>query len=129
MSVTRISEEGLLQILNNRVVTPVTCIVKFYSNSCHMCHSLQEYFVDISKQYELDPNIVFYAYNVDDDPSIEKRLSFSGVPTIVAINPNPDLPPRKLADHKAMPEPADPHKKTWYKVRDIKNFIEKERIK
>ena len=65
MSVTRISEDGLKQILNNRVLTPVTCIVKFYSNSCHMCHSLQEYFVTIAEQYELDPNIVFYAYNVE----------------------------------------------------------------
>ena len=129
MSVTRISEDGLKQILNNRVLTPVTCIVKFYSNSCHMCHSLQEYFVTIAEQYKLDPNIVFYAYNVDDDPSIEKRLSFTGVPTIIAINPNPDLPPRMLAEHKVMPEPEDPHKKTWYKVRDIKNFIEQERIK
>jgi|TARA_R110000787_G_scaffold260424_1_gene365659 hypothetical protein len=129
MSVTRISEVGLNQILNNRVLAPVTCVIKFYSNDCHMCHSLQEYYLDVSNQYELDPNIVFYAYNVDDDPAIEKRLNFSGVPTIVAINPNPELPPRKMARHVAMPEPEEPNKKTWYKVRDIKNFIEQERIK
>ena len=127
MSVTRISEVGLNQILNNRVLAPVTCVIKFYSNDCHMCHSLQEYYLDVSNQYELDPNIVFYAYNVDDDPAIEKRLNFSGVPTIVAINPK--LPPRKMARHVAMPEPEEPNKKTWYKVRDIKNFIEQERIK
>ena len=129
MSVTRISEVGLNQILNNRVLAPVTCVIKFYSNDCHMCHSLQEYYLDVSNQYELDPNIVFYEYNVDDDPAIEKRLNFSGVPTIVAINPNPELPPRKMARHVAMPEPEEPNKKTWYKVRDIKNFIEQERIK
>ena len=43
MSVTRISEEGLLQILNNRVVTPVTCIVKFYSNSCHKVRDIKNF--------------------------------------------------------------------------------------
>mgnify|MGYP001046152009 CR=1 FL=1 len=129
MSVNRISEDGLNMILSNRVLAPVTCVVKFYSNSCHMCHSLQEYFMDISNQYELDPNIVFYAYNVDDDPAIEKKLKFNGVPTIIAINPNPELPPRKPAEYKTMPEPEDPHKKTWYKVRDIQKFIEEEKIK
>lgn len=129
MSVDRISEDGLNMILSNRVLAPVTCVVKFYSNGCHMCHSLQEYFMDISNQYELDPNIVFYAYNVDDDPAIEKRLKFNGVPTIIAIKPNPDSPPRKPAEYKTMPEPEDPHKKTWYKVRDIKKFIEEEKIK
>ena len=129
MSVNRISEDGLNMILSNRVLAPVTCVVKFYSNSCHMCHSLQEYFMDISNQYELDPNIVFYAYNVHDDPAIEKKLKFNGVPTIIAINPNPELPPRKPAEYKTMPEPEDPHKKTWYKVRDIQKFIEEEKIK
>ena len=129
MSVQRISEEGLNQILNNRVLAPVTCVIKFYSNGCHMCHSLQEYYLEISNQYELDPNIVFYAYNVDDDPAVEKRLNFNGVPTIFAINPNPDLPPKKMAKYKSMPEPTEPHKKTWYRVRDIKKFVEEEKIK
>lgn len=129
MSVSRISQEGLEHILNNRVMVPVTCIIKFYSNNCHLCHALQEYYVNISNQYELDQDIVFYAYNVDDDPSIEKRLKFSGVPTILAINPNPDMPSRKMAKYSVLPEPPEPHQKTWYRVRDIKKFIEEERIK
>ena len=129
MSVSRISQEGLEHILNNRVMVPVTCIIKFYSNNCHLCHALQEYYVNISNQYELDQDIVFYAYNVDDDPSIEKKLKFSGVPTILAVNPNPDMPSRKMAKYSVLPEPSEPHKKTWYRVRDIKKFIEEERIK
>ena len=127
-NVTRISQEGLQQILNNRVLAPVTCIIKFYSNNCHLCHSLQEYYVKIADEYELDPNIVFYAYNIDDDPDASKRLKFDGVPTILAINPHPEAPPKKTAKYTVLPEPEKPHKKTWYTVRQIKDFIENERI-
>ena len=89
MSVHRISDDGLNKILHNRVVEPITCVIKFYSNGCHMCHALQQYYIDISQEYETDPNIVFYAYNVDDDPSIEKLLKFQGVPTIAIVKPDP----------------------------------------
>ncbi len=129
MSVNRISAQGLEQIINNRVLSPVTCIIKFYSNGCHLCHNLQEYYVDLSDRYELDPKIVFYAYNVDDDPSVEKRLKFDGVPTIVAINPDPDAPPKKRAQCMILEEPEEPHPKTWYKVKNIKEFIDNVRVK
>lgn len=129
MSVKRISDSGLEKIINNRVMTPVTCVVKFYSNGCHLCHALQSYFVDLSDLYEYDPNIVFYAYNIDDDPSIVKKLKFDGVPSIAVFNPNPELPRNRFAPHKFLDEPMNPHEKTWYKVKDIKKFIETERIK
>ena len=128
-AVQRISDQRLDHILNNRVLVPVTCIIKFYSNNCHLCHALQGYYVDVAKEYEMDPNIVFYAYNIDDDPSIEKKLHFKGVPTIAAITPNPDLPPRKSPKIKICPEPSKPHKATWYRTKDIKKFVEEEKIK
>ena len=129
MSVKRISDSGLEKILNNKVLAPVTCVVKFYSNNCHLCHALQDYYVDLSDLYEYDPDIVFYAYNLDDDPSISKKLRFDGVPSIAVFNPNPELPTRKHAPYKFLGEPEKPHAKTWYRVKDIKKFIEKERIK
>jgi thiol-disulfide isomerase/thioredoxin len=129
MNVSRISSEGLELILNNRVLKPVTCIIKFYSNGCHLCHALQDYYVDIADKYALDENIVFYAYNVDDDKTIEKRLAFDGVPTIIAVNPNPDAPARIRAKHTVMQEPENPHDKTWYRVKDILQFVERNKIK
>lgn len=129
MSVNRISSDGLELILSNKVLAPVTCIVKFYSNGCHLCHALQDYYVDISNKYELDQKIVFYAYNVDDDPSIEKKLEFDGVPTIIAVNPNPEAPPRMRAKHVVMAEPENPHDKTWYRVKEIIEFVERNKIK
>jgi len=129
MSVNRISSEGLELILSNKVMAPVTCVIKFYSNGCHLCHALQDYYVDIADKYALDQNVVFYAYNVDDDPSIEKKLGFDGVPTIVVASPNPEAPPRLRAKYKVMPEPENPHDKTWYRVREIIEFIERNKIK
>lgn len=129
MNVNRISSDGLELILSNKVMVPVTCIVKFYSNGCHLCHALQDYYVDIADKYSMDQNLVFYAYNVDDDPSIEKKLGFDGVPTIVAINPDPDAPPRLRAKYAVMEEPENPHDKTWYRVKDIIQFVERNKIK
>jgi hypothetical protein len=83
----------------------------------------------LSEKYELDQKIVFYAYNVDDDPGVEKRLKFDGVPTIVAINPNPDAPSSKRAQCMILEEPENPHPKTWYKLRDIKKFIDDVRVR
>jgi len=128
MNVKRISSEGLAKILHNRVVVPVTCVIKFYSNNCHLCHALQEYYVDIANEYEMDPNIVFYAYNVADDPSIEKTMKFNGVPTIAVVNPSPKSSPKTMSKYKVLAEPERPNEKTWYRVSDIKNFIEKEKI-
>jgi len=128
MNVKRISNEGLEKILHNKVLTPVTCVVKFYSNDCHLCHALQEYYVDIAKQYELDSKIVFYAFNIDDDPSISKMLKFEGVPTIAVVNPTPQASPKRLSKHRVLDEPEKPNEKTWYRVSDIKKFIEQEKI-
>jgi|TARA_R110000787_G_scaffold124969_3_gene236053 thiol-disulfide isomerase/thioredoxin len=127
VNVKRITDEGLSMILHNQVKRPVNCVIKFYSNDCHLCHALQEYYAAIADSYDSDPNVVFYAYNVDDDPSVEKLLKFKGVPTIAIIKPDPDMPARRLSAYKILEEPEEPNKKTWYRVKDIKEFIEKEK--
>lgn len=126
MKVQRINEESLHQILHNQVREPITCVIKIYSNSCHLCHSLQNYYLDVAKEFSNESDLYFYAFNIKDDPSIEKLLKFKGVPTIISIKPNPDRSKKKLAEYNVIPEPAKPHRKTWFTTKHMRDFIKKE---
>ena len=122
MPVHRISRDSLDNLLKGKVKQNATFVLKFYSNNCHMCHSLKDYFVDISNK-EQYKDLYFFAYNIDDYPEIEKKLKFKGVPTIFVVHANiGDRVPRM----KLLPEPSAPNDKTWYKTIDICNFIDKE---
>jgi thiol-disulfide isomerase/thioredoxin len=119
MSIERLSKAALIKVMNGEIKADAECIVKFYSNECHLCHSLQEYYLDIAKDDEFS-YVNFYAFNIADFPSVEKLLGFNGVPTIVylgitALNKNPKI--------RVLPEPEYPNEKTWYTTRDIKEFI------
>ena len=72
MAVTRISKESLEDLLKGKVKEDATCVLKFYSNECHLCHALQDYFVAIS-DIEKYNDLHFFAYNIDDNP---KLISF-----------------------------------------------------
>tara|TARA_X000001388_G_C2177221_1_gene102138 strand:+ start:355 stop:624 length:270 start_codon:yes stop_codon:yes gene_type:complete len=89
-----------------------------------MCHSLHDYYLDISnvEKYE---NVHFFAFNIDDDPNIETDLNFKGVPTLFVIHSHIGNRPATL---RMMPEPDDPSDATWYKVKEIKKFIDKEAL-
>ena len=122
MSVTRISPDALKKILSGRVKEDATCIIKFYSNECHMCQTLSPYFEDIANKPEHE-KLHFFAFNVLDYPKIEKLLGFNGVPTISMVRTNPGkISPRV----RIMADPENPHKKTWYTVKEITDFIERE---
>tara|TARA_A100001011_G_scaffold385744_2_gene460291 strand:+ start:6707 stop:7081 length:375 start_codon:yes stop_codon:yes gene_type:complete len=124
MPVNRISRQSLNDILTGTVSEDATCVIKFYSNNCHMCHSLHDYYLDISnvEKYE---NVHFFAFNIDDDPNIETDLNFKGVPTLFVIHSHIGNRPATL---RMMPEPDDPSDATWYKVKEIKKFIDKEAL-
>jgi len=124
MAVTRISKESLEDLLKGKVKEDATCVLKFYSNECHLCHALQDYFVAIS-DIEKYNDLHFFAYNIDDNPKIEKQLGFKGVPTIFVIHSNIGNRP---ATWRLLPEPEKPNDTTWYKVNDIKDFIDKEAL-
>ena len=124
MPVSRISRESLDEILDGKVKEAGTCVVKFYSNSCHMCHSLHDYYIDISEN-EKYKDLHFLAFNIDDDPSIETKLKFKGVPTIFVMHSHIGNRPATL---RLLEDPADPSELTWYKVNDIKDFIEREAL-
>ena len=70
MSVSRITIDGLKKIIAGKVKEDATCVIKFYSNDCHLCHNLKEYYHDISNAESYE-DIHFFAFNVDSHPSIE----------------------------------------------------------
>ena len=119
MIVKRISAKSLNDILNGNTTKPVTCMIKVYSNECNYCHNLKEYYEDIAQNYK---DIYFYAFNIADDMSLESRLGFNGIPTIIKVHADP--PNAKV---NILGDPDRPNKLTWYRSKDIKNFIEETR--
>ena len=119
MKVHRLSKLALQKILQGKVDGEITCVIKFYSNGCHYCHELHEPYIKLAGDYE---DIHFFAFNIDDYPQIEKVVGFKGIPTLCLVKTGTNVPKRRV-----MPDPKTPHKKTWYHVKDIKKFIEKER--
>ena len=124
MPVTRISNESLDKLLQGRVKEAATCVLKFYSNGCHMCHSLSSYYKDISDD-EKYKDLHFFAVNIDDYPELERRLKFKGVPTIFILHSNIG---NRSPILRMIEEPENPNDKTWYKVSDIKKFIDREAL-
>ena len=58
MAVTRITREALDRLLGGEIKENATFMLKFYSNNCHLCHSLSDYYVDISEKKEYE-NLYF----------------------------------------------------------------------
>ena len=123
MSIPRLSLSALEKLLKGQVTEDATCVIKFYSNGCHLCHALQEYYAAIAEEDKYS-DLHFFAFNVDDHPHIEKRLKFDGVPTISVIRSKKGKPKSAV---RIMPEPEKPNEKTWYKVNEIRKFIDKEK--
>ena len=124
MPVTRITREALDAVLKGEIKENATLVLKFYSNDCHLCHSLKDYYVDVSDKEEYS-KLHFFAYNIDDYPELESRLRFKGVPTIFVIHTNIG---NRRPTLRLMPEPSNPNDKTWYKTSDICNFLNKEAL-
>jgi len=124
VAVTRITRDALDRLLKGEIKENATFVLKFYSNNCHLCHSLKDYFVDISKKKEYE-SLHFFAYNIDDYPELEKTLRFKGVPTIFVIHTNIGKRRPKVV---LMPEPESPNDLTWYKTSEICSFITQEAL-
>lgn len=120
MSVLRIPKDSLEKIRQGKtnITKPTACVIKFYSNNCHLCHALSTYYVDISNKEEFE-NIHFYAYNIDTDPEIAERLGLNGVPSIGLYNVAPNRRPKLIL----LKDPDRPNQETWYTVGDITTFI------
>jgi thiol-disulfide isomerase/thioredoxin len=123
MSVSRLSSEALEKILSGKVKEDSVCVIKFYSNDCHLCHNLQDYYVDIASD-EKYSDVHFFAFNIEDNQAIEKKLKFNGVPTISMVKTYvSDMKPRI----RVLSDPPDPQEKTWYTSKYIRDFIEREK--
>ena len=120
MAVSRISKAGILKMLkgNVSVSSDTLCVIKFYSNGCHLCHALSQYYQEISDSYE---NVLFYAFNVDDDDEVPSRFNLNGVPSISMMS----VKKGKKAKTKHLPDPENPNSETWFTVGEIKRFIDK----
>jgi thioredoxin-like negative regulator of GroEL len=121
MSVKKISKQALDKIMAGKVREPATCVIKFYSNTCDLCHNLQEYYEAIAERDEFT-DIHFFAFNIDEHPAIEKALGFNGVPTLSLMKVG--IPKKRI---RILEDPEDPHKLTWYRSSEIIDFIERER--
>ena len=124
MPVTRISREALDSLLKGEIKQNATFVLKFYSNDCHLCHSLKDYYIDVSNKEEYK-DLHFFAYNIDDYPELEDRLKFKGVPTIFVIHSNIG---NRRPTLRLLPEPENPNAKTWNKASDICKFLDVEAI-
>ena len=118
MSVSRISTKALQKILDGGINSndKTTVVVKFYSNNCHYCHALSDYYIDLAGEYD---DIYFFAHNVDDDGVISSRLKLNGVPSIGLFQTHNG----RCVKTRVLPDPPEPHEKTWYTIKYIKNFI------
>ena len=121
MSVQRLTKTALNKLLSGDIAEEATCVIKFYSNNCHLCHNLKEYYEELAEHQEYE-SLHFFAFNVDDHPEVERQLKFEGVPTISLIKSGITKPVVRILE-----EPDKPNEQTWYKIRDIKKFIERER--
>tara|TARA_R110002012_G_scaffold321038_1_gene547167 strand:+ start:6179 stop:6550 length:372 start_codon:yes stop_codon:yes gene_type:complete len=121
MPVSRISKESILKMIKGGVAVneETTCVVKFYSNGCHLCHALSSYYKEISDSYE---DVMFFAFNIDDDDEIPVKLNLNGVPSVTLFKINKG----KKAKIRNLSDPDKPNEKTWFTVKQIKNFIDKE---
>ena len=92
-------------------------IIKFYSNRCHMCHTLKGIYVKAATQH---PDVQFYACNVDGVDDIKELFpAVTGVPTLCKVGTQGSLLP--------LPDPEPPDGDTWYTLDIIQKFIEQEK--
>ena len=123
MAVSRISADALQKIMKGKTNTDdkTTVVVKFYSNDCHLCHALSDYYIDISDQNDFE-DIYFFAHNINDDGNMAEKLSLNGVPSIAICQTQGG----QCTKTKILSDPDNPHEKTWYTSNYIKNFIRSE---
>jgi len=116
--VQRIDKKSLVKILDGKIKDSHSIMIKFYAPHCHLCHNLSDYYKDIASSYD---DVLFYAFNMDDDnQELEQRYKFYGIPTFFHVKTS-----KTETKVTLMPEPKAPNSETWYRVNEIKDFINK----
>lgn len=116
--IQRIDKASVIKILDGQVKGKHSIVIKFYAPHCGLCHNLSDYYKEIAGSYD---DIMFFAFNMDDDNGeLEQKYGFYGIPTFFHV---------KTAGNKTkatlMPEPNEPNEHTYYRVSEIKEFIDK----
>jgi len=115
--IQRIDRGSVIKILDGMIDEEHSIVIKFYASHCQYCHNLAEYYNDIANSFD---DVLFFAFNMDDGLDLEQKYGFFGVPTFAhAKTAGKNTKVTFLAD------PDDPNEKTWYRVRDIEQFINK----
>ena len=115
--VERISKDVLFRLLKGDVGEDAVCVVKFYSNGCHLCHALKFTYEKVSQAYEEREGIYFFAFNIGDADDLSRYIKVDGTPSICAIHTGDN----KRVD--VLQEPVDPDPQTWYTEKDIEKFV------
>jgi len=89
-----------------------------------MCHNLKEYYIDIADD-EKYTDLHFFAFNVDGERNIDRRLDFDGTPSIGLIKVHPQN--KRKPKIRILKDPEKPNPETWFTTKDIRQFIEKEK--
>jgi thiol-disulfide isomerase/thioredoxin len=118
MTIQRLSNKAFEQIMAGKTKTPVSCVIKLYSNTCHLCRALKEPYEEVAKSFD---DVHFFAFNADESPPLEEHLGVNGVPSIIFVRTGA----RPHIDVLKDPPPDKTHSETWYHLEDIKNFIER----
>ena len=116
----RINKADLEQIMDGGVDEKHSVMIKFYSQTCYLCHALAPVYMRVSDQHE---DVIFYVYNMAESDAgdiIEAKYGLDGVPSLCFVRTNGEETKIKL-----MPNPETPDDKTWYYEQDIHEFIER----
>ena len=119
--VERISINTLERLMIGNVGENATCIVKFYSNKCHLCHALKDTYELIAEEYKDNESVYFFAFNTDDVMNIAEYVDVNGTPSFCAIDTSGK---NKIS---VLKDPPAPHPDTWFTARQIRRFIERTR--
>mgnify|MGYP003666202860 CR=1 FL=1 len=78
-NVTRIDNKSLKMILDGKITSNHSVIIKMYAPHCQYCHNLTSYYKDLSNEYE---NVQFMAFNMDDGDENMDFLEFQPFSTL-----------------------------------------------
>ena len=91
-----------------------TCIVKFYSEGCHLCVNLAPLYEKLSSRYE--DKVIFYKVSTVDETELSDIFKMDGVPTIYFFHDG---------RYGEIPYPYDdPDESTGYKEAGLVEYIE-----
>ena len=126
-NIVRLNLVALRMLLSGGVRDRHKCVIKFYSDSCPMCHKLAPVYMRIAENRQ-DEDLHFFAFNIQDialDPNIEdikELIEINGTPSFAKF-----FTGAKDVKVSILSDPKNPDPDTWYNFEQVNNFIDKEK--